>query len=110
MAKSDMDMENEKDNGGGGGGGATAVVLVQSDATQLKQLYEDALREELELRLIQPGIKVPGVLEEPDEFEEKRAAARQFLGLDISEDGTLILINGGSDGDGDGGGGRERRL
>ena len=85
-------MSRDTENGNEDGAAAAAAI----DATQLKQLYEHALREELELRLIQPGVKVPGVVEEPDEFEEKRAAARQFLGLDISEDGTLIPINGGS--------------
>ena len=69
--------------------------IMDTKTQSLKEQYEYALREELDLRLIQPGLKVPGIGEDPEKLEEKRAAARQFLGLDISEDGTLIPINGG---------------
>lgn len=91
---------------GNGGGGSSSVVNGGSDsdtlileeealsATQLKDMYEAALREELQLRLLKPGIKVPFIEEDPSSLEEKRVAARQFLGLDITEDGTLIPING----------------
>jgi len=54
--------------------------------------YEHFLREELELRLVVPGLKVPNVPGAPAEREEDRAAVRQFLGMEITEAGDLERI------------------
>ena len=57
--------------------------------------YEAALREELGLRQIVPGIRIvaPG---DPKSAEADLAAARQFLGLDINDAGEVVPIAEGT--------------
>ena len=57
--------------------------------------YEAALREELGLRQLVPGIRIvaPG---DPKSAEADLAAARQFLGLDINDAGEVVPIAEGT--------------
>jgi len=63
-----------------------------SDAVQeAAAAYEEALRKELKLRWISPELgwrlDFP---DDPSSREEDKAAARQFLGLEITDDGNII--------------------
>lgn len=75
--------------------------------------YEAALREELGLRQIVPGIRIvaPG---DPKSAEADLAAARQFLGLDINDAGDVVPIKEGAvvprGIEGEGGGGKEEGM
>ena len=57
--------------------------------------YEAALREELSLRQIVPGVRIvaPG---DPRSAEADVAAARQFLGLDINDAGEVVPVKEGA--------------
>ena len=65
-----------------------------SDAVQeAAETYEEALRKELKLRWISP--QLGWRLDFPDDpasREEDQAAARQFLGLEITDDGNIIEL------------------
>lgn len=65
-----------------------------SDAVQeAAETYEEALRKELKLRWISP--QLGWRLDFPDDpasREEDQAAARQFLGLEITHDGNIIEL------------------
>ena len=57
------------------------------------ETYEEALRKELKLRWISP--QLGWRLDFPDDpasREEDQAAARQFLGLEITDDGNIIEL------------------
>ena len=75
--------------------------------------YEAALREELGLRQIVPGIRIvaPG---DPKSAEADVAAARQFLRLDINDAGDVVPIKEGAvvprGIEGEGGGGKEEGM
>ena len=58
--------------------------------------YEAALREELSLRQIVPGVRIvaPGDPRSADSAD--LAAARQFLGLDINDAGEVVPIEKGT--------------
>lgn len=78
------DAKRQELAGGGGGGGA------ESDVRTLVREYERALREDLELRFVGPGVRLWGVGEDDDPtMGDDVAAARQFLGLDLRMDGSL---------------------
>ena len=59
--------------------------------------YEAALREELSLRQIVPGVRIvaPG---DPRSAEADLAAARQFLGLEVNDAGELVTPVGETNG------------
>lgn len=64
-----------------------------SDQELATEAYESALREELELRRIAPSIRIPGLPgDHPSDTEEHRSAVRQFLRLEITENGDLITM------------------
>lgn len=52
--------------------------------------YEYVLREEIEMRTIVPGIRVPNAPNDPSEREEDVAAAKTFLRMKFSDDGDLV--------------------
>ena len=66
-----------------------------SDAVQdAAAAYEQALRKEMQLRWISP--QLGWRLDFPDDpasREEDKAAARQFLGLEITDDGNIVELN-----------------
>jgi len=69
----------------------TSTEVVEAAASA----YEDALRKEMHLRQIVPGLGWR--LDFPDDpvsREEDKAAARQFLGLEITEDGNIVEFGG----------------
>lgn len=51
--------------------------------------YEYVLRQELDLRYIVPGIKVPNASHDPLDREEDVAAVQMFLGMRITKEGKL---------------------
>jgi len=69
----------------------TSTEVVEAAASA----YEDALRKEMHLRQIVPGwgwrLDFP---DDPVSREEDKAAARQFLGLEITEDGNIVEFGG----------------
>ena len=54
--------------------------------------YENALREELELRKVIPGVRISAP-NDPRRDETELSAARQFLGMSISEEGEVIPMS-----------------
>ena len=66
-----------------------------SDAVQeAASAYEEALRKEMQLRWISP--QLGWRLDFPDDpasREEDKAAAKQFLGLEITDDGNIVELN-----------------
>lgn len=61
----------------------------QPNLETLLSNYEEALREELQTRVIVPNILVIRM----DETQEDRALAQQWLGLEITEDYRLVPVN-----------------
>lgn len=55
--------------------------------------YEYVLRQELALRCIVPGVKVPNAPCDPFDREEDAAAVKMFLGMCITKDGKLETID-----------------
>lgn len=55
----------------------------EEDVSRALSRYEEALREEADLREILPGVRVVAPNNNPEKAESDAAAARQFLGLDI---------------------------
>ena len=73
----------------------TSTTTPEEELAKAAAEYEGALREELELRSIVPALGWR--LDFPDDpatRDEDRAAARRYLGLDITEDGTLVDLGG----------------
>jgi len=70
-------------------------VDVKESAAAVK-LYESTLKDELRLRYIISGVRVPGVDYDPSEREEDKAAAKQFLGMNITKEGSLdkVVVQG----------------
>mmetsp|Transcript_31145 Transcript_31145/g.67363 ORF Transcript_31145/g.67363 Transcript_31145/m.67363 type:complete len:274 (-) Transcript_31145:49-870(-) len=67
----------------------------EDQVTRAKKKYENALREEMDLRTIVPGVRIVAP-NDPKRDEEERAAAKRFLGWGSDEFGD--------DGEGEGGG------
>lgn len=62
------------------------------ESTAAVKLYESTLKDEMRLRYIIAGVRVPGVDYDPSEREEDKAAAKQFLGMKITKEGSLDEI------------------
>jgi hypothetical protein len=58
----------------------------EDDVTKAKDRYESALREELNLRTVIPGVRIVAP-NDPKRDEEQRAAAKRFLGWNSSDFG-----------------------
>lgn len=58
----------------------------ENDVTYAKKEYEDALKEEMNLRTILPGVRIVAP-NDPKRDEEERAAAKRFLGWGSAEFG-----------------------
>ena len=65
------------------------------DVSAAKREYEKALRQELDLRTIIPGVRIVAP-NDPKSDEEQRAAAKRFLGWDASEFGDDNQAEGDS--------------
>mmetsp|Transcript_9049 Transcript_9049/g.27052 ORF Transcript_9049/g.27052 Transcript_9049/m.27052 type:complete len:272 (-) Transcript_9049:309-1124(-) len=61
------------------------------DVARALNEYEEALREELKLRTVIPGVRIVAP-NDPKEQEKDLAAARQFLDMDINESGELLMV------------------
>lgn len=64
--------------------------------TRAKKKYENALREEMDLRTIVPGVRIVAP-NDPKRDEEERAAAKRFLGWGSDEFGDDEEGEGGGD-------------
>ncbi len=64
-------------------------IIMEDYYNTAMEYYQQKLTEELNARYILPGVKVPGVDWDPADREEDKAAARQFLKMEITEEGTL---------------------
>ncbi len=64
-------------------------IVMEDYYNTAMEYYQQTLTEELNARYILPGVKVPGVDWDPSDRDEDKAAARQFLNMEITEDGTL---------------------
>ena len=96
-------------------GGGTGITMTEAVEAALEE-YEEALRDELELRRLAPGIRIVAPNDPGGEGGEDAAAARRFLGMDIGYDErgerTLVPLGtggGGEEEEGGGGGRREGR-
>lgn len=65
-------------------------TVTTEDISLAASAYEEALRNELSLRQILPGVPRITAYLDPKDQAEDLAATRQFLGLEINENGDLV--------------------
>ena len=112
FAAAAKDVDEEVEDTGTKPAGRSRGISEASVRAALDE-YEAALREELGLRQIVPGIRIvaPG---DPKSAEADVAAARQFLRLDINDAGDVVPIKEGAvvprGIEGEGGGGKEEGM
>ena len=95
FAAAAKDVDEEVDDTGTKPAGRSRGITEAATVRAALDEYEAALREELGLRQIVPGIRIvaPG---DPKSAEADLAAARQFLGLDINDAGEVVPIAEGT--------------